>query len=143
VAGADHRYYWRRYVRTELETPPPGVEVLDFVEDVRPLYRRARVVAIPLVVSAGTNLKVLEALAMKRPLVSTAVGVTGLGLTPGVEYLPAERPGEFAAALLSLLWNQEAREGLAAAGRALVEDRYGWDTLAGKLLALWEELQEA
>ncbi len=140
VAGADHAYYWRRHMGADLAPPPPGVEMLDFVADVRPLYARATVVAAPLEVSAGTNLKVLEALAMERALVSTAVGVAGLGLTPGENVLLAERPSDFAASVLSLLWNRAARDEMAAAGRALVEERYGWDTLARKLVTVWEEL---
>jgi glycosyltransferase involved in cell wall biosynthesis len=140
VAGADHAYYWRRHLGADFAPPPPGVELLDFVADVRPLYARATVVAAPLEVSAGTNLKVLEALAMERALVSTAVGVAGLGLTPGETVLLAERPSDFAASVLSLLWNRAARDEMAAAGRTLVEERYGWDTLARKLVAVWEEL---
>jgi glycosyltransferase involved in cell wall biosynthesis len=140
VAGADHAYYWRRHMGADLAPPPPGVELLDFVADVRPLYVRATVVAAPLEVSAGTNLKVLEALAMERALVSTPVGVAGLGLTPGETALLADRPSDFAASVLSLLWNRAARDEMAAAGRALVEQRYGWDTLARKLVAVWEDL---
>jgi glycosyltransferase involved in cell wall biosynthesis len=140
VAGADPAYYWQRHTGAALPPSPPGVELFDFVEDVRPLYARATIVVVPLLVSAGTNLKVLEALAMERPLVSTAVGVAGLGLTPGEHCLLADQPTAFAAAVLSLLWNPRAREDLAAAGRAVVEERYGWDALGRKLLGVWEEL---
>ncbi len=139
VAGADHRYYWRRHTGAELAAPG-GVEILDFVEDVRPLYRRATVVVVPLEVSAGTNLKVLEALAMGRPVVSTPVGIAGLGLTPGEHALVAGRADAFAAAVLGLLWNQRARENLALAGRALVEARYDWRALAEKQLRLWKDV---
>jgi len=143
VAGADHRYYWRRHTGGDLPALPPEVELLDFVEDVRPLYRRAMIVVAPLVVSAGTNIKVLEALAMERPLVSTTVGVAGLGLTPGEHASIADRPDDFAAAVLYLLWNAGARHGLAAAGRAFVEARYGWDALAQRLAAIWDHLSGA
>ncbi len=143
VAGAGHRYYWRRHTGAELPKLPPGVELLDFVEDVRPLYARAMIVLVPLVVSAGTNLKVLEALAMQRPLVSTAVGVAGLDLSPGEHVRVADRPDDFAAAVLYLLWHPDARHEMAAAGRALVEERYGWDRLARKLAAVWDELVQS
>jgi glycosyltransferase involved in cell wall biosynthesis len=143
VAGADHQYYWRRHTGTELPALPPDVELLGFVEDVRPLYRRAMIVTAPLVVSAGTNIKVLEALAMERPLVSTTVGVAGLGLTPGEHARIADRPDDFAAAILYLLWHPEARREMAAAGRALVESRYGWSTLAERLVGVWDELLQS
>jgi glycosyltransferase involved in cell wall biosynthesis len=142
VAGGDHRYYWRRHTGAGLPDPPPQVEVLDFVEDVRPLYERASIVVVPLEVSAGTNLKVLEALAMERPVVSTAVGVAGLGLTSGEHVRIADRADSFAADILYLLWNPEARREIAAAGRAFVEERYGWDRLAQRLAAVWDELAD-
>jgi glycosyltransferase involved in cell wall biosynthesis len=93
-------------------------------------------------VSAGTNLKVLEALAMERPVVSTAVGVAGLGLTSGEHVRIADRADSFAADILYLLWNPEARREIAAAGRAFVEERYGWDRLAQRLAAVWDELAD-
>jgi len=140
VAGADPDYYWRLHTGEARPAPPPGVEVLAFVEDVRPLYERAAVVVAPLVVSAGTNVKVLEALAMERALVSTTAGVAGLGLTSGQEVLLADAAKEFAAAVLALLDDPRRRAEMAARGRAFVEARYGWDALASKLLKVWEEL---
>jgi glycosyltransferase involved in cell wall biosynthesis len=143
VAGADHRYYWRLHTRAEPAAQPPEVELLDFVEDVRPLYARATVAVAPLLVSAGTNIKVLEALAMGRALVSTAVGAAGLGLTAGENVILADSADAFAAAILGLLSNHEAREEMAARGRAFVEANYDWRTLGRKLLRLWEELEVA
>jgi glycosyltransferase involved in cell wall biosynthesis len=143
VAGANYQYYWRRHTGGDLPALPPGIELLGFVEDVRPLYRRAMIVVAPLVVSAGTNIKVLEALAMERPLVSTSVGVAGLGLTPGEHARIADRPDDFAAAILYLLWHPEARCEIAAAGRAFVESRYGWGSLAERLTAVWDELLQS
>lgn len=140
VAGAEHRYYWKLHTGGEMPELPPQIEVLDFVEDVRPLYRRAAVVAVPLVVSAGTNIKVLEALAMRRAVVSTNVGVAGLGLAPGENVIIAESADAFAAAVLGLLASEETRERIASNGRALVEARYDWGVLAKKMVAVWEEL---
>ena len=139
VAGADHRYYWSLHTKSDLAALPPRVEVFDFVEDVRPLYWRASVVAIPLVVSAGTNIKVLEALAMGRAVVSTEVGVAGLGLTPEENVLLADTAPEFARAVAGLLDDGRARDAIAARGRAFVEAHYGWDALGEKLAGVWAE----
>ena len=74
----------------------PGVIVEGFVDDVRPAYRRAALVIVPLVESAGTNIKVLEALAMGKAVVSTSAGVSGLDV-PSV--VVADTPADFAAAV--------------------------------------------
>ncbi|MBI3696374.1 MAG: glycosyltransferase, partial [Acidobacteria bacterium] len=73
-------------------------------------------------------------------LVSTTVGAQGLGLTSGDNVILADSPDAFATAVLGLLSNDQAREEMAARGRAFVEARYGWDSLAKKLVTLWEEL---
>jgi len=80
VAGRDHALYWRQFTG-EMEMPSTGrIHVLDFVRDVRPLYVDCNLVIVPTTVSAGTNLKVLEAMAMERVVVSTSCGCAGLGL---------------------------------------------------------------
>jgi glycosyltransferase involved in cell wall biosynthesis len=142
VAGAGHRYYWRRHTGAGLPSRPE-VELLDFVEDVRPLYRRASVVVAPLIVSAGTNIKVMEALAMGRPIVATAAAVAGLGLTPGENVILADTAEAFASSVAELLSNEPARLRMAACGRAFVEERYGWKALGRKQLQLWMEMQVA
>ncbi|MGH6693399.1 MAG: glycosyltransferase, partial [Gammaproteobacteria bacterium] len=80
VAGRDHQLYWRQFTGLRDLPNEPGVKVHGFVRDVRPFYVVANVVVVPTVVSAGTNLKVLEAMAMERAVVSTACGCAGLGL---------------------------------------------------------------
>jgi glycosyltransferase involved in cell wall biosynthesis len=137
VAGAEHRYYWSRYMKSELGDLPPEIELLDFVADVRPLYERAAVVLVPLVVSAGTNIKVLEALAMGRAVVSTSVGVAGLGLSHKENVLIADTARDFAEAVDWLLRNTEERHALAERGRTFVAQHYGWDALGVKLQAAW------
>jgi glycosyltransferase involved in cell wall biosynthesis len=126
-----------------MPSPPPGVDLHGFVEDVRPLYEASIIVVVPLPIPAGTNFKVLEALAMKRPVVSTTAGCAGLGLDPGRSVLIADEPQGFAHAVLRLLENADLRGRLAEAGRRFVEERYNWDTLAEKQLALYEELAAA
>jgi len=140
VAGPDPEYYWRLHTGSKLGAPPEGVDVLGFVEDVRPLYHQATVVVAPLVVSAGTNLKVLEAMACGRAMVSTTVGAAGLSVEPGETILLADTAGDFSAAVLRLLGDRDARQKLGACARAQVEALYGWPSLAKKLAGVWEEL---
>src|ERR671914_544119 len=73
----------------------PRLRVLGFVDDVRPHLEAASIYVCPIRVGGGTRLKILDALAMSRPLISTDLGVEGLGLDEGVHYLRANTPAEF------------------------------------------------
>ena len=82
-AGADYLTYWRAFTDSPEPAPDPRIRLLDFVSDVRPLYVESNLVLVPTTVSAGTNVKVLEAMAMERAVVSTSSGCAGLGLLHG------------------------------------------------------------
>ena len=72
IAGARHEYYLEYFRgRVSLNLPQPGIELEGFVSDVRSAYARATIVLAPLTASAGTNIKVLEAMAMGKAIVST------------------------------------------------------------------------
>jgi glycosyltransferase involved in cell wall biosynthesis len=101
-----------------------------FVEDLRPLYAGASVVAAPLEVSAGTNIKVLEAMAAGRTVVSTPVGCAGLGLEDGIDALIRGDWPSFADAVCALLGSAELRGQLAARARATAESRFSWGAIA-------------
>ena len=111
-------------------------EFTGFVDDVRPFVARAHVYAIPLRVGSGTRLKVFEAMAMGRPIVSTALGVEGLAVTDGVNYLAADTAGAFAAAVLALLDDAGRRAAIAAAARALVVQRFSWAQVTRRFEAI-------
>ncbi|MBI1790698.1 MAG: glycosyltransferase family 4 protein [Acidobacteria bacterium] len=125
VAGPDHLHYWR-----ESGNLDPRIEVHGFVEDLRPLYAKASAVAVPLEVSAGTNIKVMEAMACGRAVVSTPVGCQGLGLIDGADALIRAGWEDFAAALCDLLEDSRLRERIAAAARQTVEQRFSWKAIA-------------
>lgn len=108
------------------------------VDDVRPFVQRAQVFVVPLRIGGGTRLKVLEALAMGLPLVSTRVGAEGLELADGEHLLLADEPQAFAGAVLALANDQARARRLAAAGRARVLERYDWKVTTQPLL---EDLQ--
>ena len=96
VCGADHLVYWRAFRRlARAAVDDPRIRLLGFVADVRPLYVQANLVIVPTTVSAGTNVKVLEAMAMQRAVVSTTSGCAGLGLLHGHSVWVADTPEAF------------------------------------------------
>jgi glycosyltransferase involved in cell wall biosynthesis len=107
------------------------------VPDVRSEIESAAVVVAPLRVGGGTRLKILEAMSMARPVVSTAVGAEGLAVTSGRELVIADDVGAFASAVGDLLDDPERQRALADRGRALVESLYDWRTSAGQLQQLY------
>jgi GT2 family glycosyltransferase/glycosyltransferase involved in cell wall biosynthesis len=141
IAGARHEYHLARAAdRVNLNLDQPGLELEGFVSDVRPAYRRAAVVVAPLVASAGTNIKILEAMAMGKAIVSTPAGVNGLDLTPGEDFLLTKSASEMAEAIDDLLVHPLKRERLEAAARRRVELDYGWDEIARRQARLYRAL---
>jgi ribosomal-protein-alanine acetyltransferase len=118
----------------------PRIRRFDFVRDVRPLYIEANIVVVPTRVSAGTNLKVLEAMAMERAIVSTSSGCSGLGLVHGESVWIADTAAEFAAGIERLLADEELRKRLARNARAHAEAGYDWKRIAQLQRSLWNEL---
>jgi polysaccharide biosynthesis protein PslH len=111
----------------------PRVDVAGCVDDLRPHLARAAVVVVPLRVGGGTRFKILEAMAMGRPVVSTTIGAEGLEVKDGRELLVADGPEAFAAAVRRVLEDEPLARALGAAGRACVERRYGWPAIASEL----------
>jgi len=116
----------------------PAVVLTGWVEDVRPYVARAAVYVIPLRIGGGTRLKVLEAMAMGKAIVSTALGCEGFNLVPGQELVVADTPAEFAAAVLSLLRNPDRRERLGHAAHRLAGSRYDWHIIVPYLEQVYE-----
>jgi polysaccharide biosynthesis protein PslH len=114
----------------------PRIEITGQVADVRPYWRRAAVTVAPIRFGGGTRLKVVEAMAMGRPVVSTSLGCEGIDAVPGEHLLLADSPRDFADAVTRLLADPALAGALAARGRALVEARYDWSRLAGRLEAV-------
>jgi glycosyltransferase involved in cell wall biosynthesis len=139
VAGRDHLAYWRRFTGADLPVHP-AVQIHGFVPDVRPLYAAANLVVVPTPVSAGTNLKVLEAMAMQRAIVSTACGCAGLGLRDGEQVALADTAAAFAAAAVRLLEDPAGRARLGAAARAVAERNFDWRAIGRTQHRLWTEL---
>jgi glycosyltransferase involved in cell wall biosynthesis len=108
----------------------PGVHVTGTVDDVRPYVDEAAVYVVPLRIGGGTRLKIFEALAMGKPVVSTTIGAEGLPMVDGEHFIAADSPAEMARAVVSLLRDPARREALGSAGRELVEQRHSWQRVA-------------
>jgi len=119
----------------------PGIEITGAVEDVRPYMAQAGVYVIPLRVGGGTRFKALEAMASARPIVSTTLGVEGIGIEHGREMLLADTPSAFAEAVLTLLApeNSTLRAALKAEARRLVERDYGWQEIVPRLEEVYQQ----
>ncbi len=113
--------------------------MLEFVADVRPLYVETNLAIVPTLVSAGTNLKVLEAMAMDRAVVSTSSGCAGLGLEHAVNVWIADSAEDFASAIINLLEDHDLRRRIAAAGRVHAERNFGWRPIGARQRALLRE----
>ena len=115
------------------------IEVTGFVRDVRPYVKGASVVVVPLRVGGGTRLKILEALALGKPLVSTTVGAEGIEAVPDRDLVIADRADVFADEVVSLLSQPERREALGEAGRRLVQNQYNWERIVKDLETVYEQ----
>jgi ribosomal protein S18 acetylase RimI-like enzyme len=135
VAGPDGLRYLGRAAPAD-----ESVHLLEFVRDVRPLYAEANIVVVPTLESAGTNLKVLEAMAMERAVVSTASGCAGLGLVHGESVWIAGTAEEFAEGVAGLAEDPALRRRLAVAARAAAEERFDWAKIGEAQRELLREL---
>jgi polysaccharide biosynthesis protein PslH len=118
----------------------PGVRLLGEVPDIRPSVSRAAVVAVPIRIGGGTRLKVLEALAMGKPIVSTAVGCEGVAVRDGDHLMIADDAPAFAARIFDAFENPGLGDALGQAGRRLVETRYSWELAGASLEALYRQI---
>jgi glycosyltransferase involved in cell wall biosynthesis len=111
------------------------------VPDARPYIAGAAVYVVPMRIGGGVRLKLLEALALEAPVVSSNMGAEGVaGLHGGEHCLLADDPAEFASAVLHLIDDPAAGQRLGAAGRMLVCERYDWSALVPQLEALYTQL---
>ena len=140
IAGPNHERAVEQADKRSVLASDPRIRIEGFVEDVRPAYREADVVVIPLPLSAGTNIKLMEAMACARAVVSTPAGCAGMQLVEGRELLVAESWPEFAEAVAMLLRNEDLRLAIAAEARRTAERRFGWDAIALEALASYAAL---
>ena len=122
----------------ELSRRDAAVVVTGRVDDVRPYMERAAAYVVPLRIGGGTRLKIYEAMAMEKAIVSTTVGAEGLPVTDGKELRIADTPETFAAAVIDLLTNRQAAEQLGHDAASVVRERFGWDGVAKRFAEICE-----
>ena len=117
-----------------------GVIVTGRVSEIKPYFAEATVFVVPLRIGSGTRLKILEALAMGKAIVSTTVGAEGLDLKDGAEIFIADEPTAFADAVTRLLTDAQLRRRIGENGRSRVEQDYDWRSIGEKLHALYTKI---
>ncbi len=125
------------------ELEEDAIRITGRVDSVLPYYRRCAVCVVPLRAGGGTRLKVLEAMALGRPVVSTSLGCEGLDVVDGEHLLIADTPERFAEKTALLLSNESLHRRLTANARRLVEERYAWDVIAGRQMELYSKLAQS
>lgn len=118
----------------DLAARDPQVVVTGYVTDIRPFVHDVSVYVVPLRVGGGTKLKVLDAMAMGKAMVTTSIGCEGIEVRSGEHLLVADSPEQFADETVTLLRDPSRRSTLGRSARELVERRYSWKMIGGQLL---------
>jgi glycosyltransferase involved in cell wall biosynthesis len=118
----------------------PGVQITGWVPDVNPFLHAATVYVAPLRMGSGTRLKLLQAMAARRAIVSTSTGAQGLDVQDGVHLRLADSAEAFAAAIVELLENPVERAELGAQAADHVTRCYDWSVIAPRLLAVYQAI---
>ena len=116
-----------------------NVRVTGYVPDIRPYIAQSTAMIVPLRLGGGTRLKILEAMAMERPVISTSIGAEGLAVQAGEGIMIADDPLNFASKTVELLQSPELRHRIVARARRLVENSYSWDVLGKRFLEACQE----
>lgn len=115
-----------------------NVQVTGWVDDIRECYSRSRVFIAPMRIGTGLQNKLLEAMAMKTPCVTTPLANNALGAVPGKEILTAEKASELAKHLIFLIQNPEKASSIAEQGFDFVRNHYSWEESARKMSAVMQ-----
>jgi glycosyltransferase involved in cell wall biosynthesis len=110
-----------------------SVHFTGYVEDIREWFHKASVLVVPLLVGGGTRFKVVEAMAVGKPVVSTRLGAEGISVTHGENIMLADDPNSFAAEVVDLLNEPERAAEMGRAGRRFVEEHFAWDVIGARL----------
>ncbi len=110
------------------------------VEDIRPYYKKAAIFVVPLKAGGGTRLKIIEAMAMEMPVISTTIGAESLQYEDGVNIIIANTPKQFSDEIIRLTKNPQLRMKMGKVARRLVEKYYGWEQITAVQDQLWNQL---
>jgi len=117
----------------ELAERDPALTVTGRVDDVRPYMEAAMAFIVPIRIGGGTRLKIYEAMAMEKPVISTTVGAEGLPLHDDVELMLADDPKSFAAAIVRVLTDSGLALRLGRTAAELVRENFGWQHVSAKM----------
>jgi polysaccharide biosynthesis protein PslH len=120
-----------------------NIRVTGKVDDVRPFLSQASLVIVPLIVGGGTRLKILEAMAMAKAVVSTSLGCEGINANNGETIWLEDTPESFASRVVSLLMNYEEAEIMGKKAREFVIQNYDWNNTTGKIVETYYNIQES
>jgi polysaccharide biosynthesis protein PslH len=120
----------------------PRIELTGFVPDLRPHLAEAAAVVVPLRLGGGTRLKIVEAMAMGKAIVSTTLGAEGIEAVPGRDILLEDEPGAFANAVNRLLAEPDLAARIGRSARQLAVDRYAWSGAAWALEGFYRRILE-
>lgn len=132
----------QRPVKAVLDLVSDRIEVTGFIENLASEYAKANVVVSPLRIGAGTQNKVLEALAMNQAVVCSKVGFLGLGLKSGEGILMGDTAQEFATHVVSILQSDDLRKNLGETGGLHVRKTFAWSGISKQLLTYFEKITE-
>jgi polysaccharide biosynthesis protein PslH len=117
-----------------------GITTTGFVPELDPYFARSAITVVPVRAGGGMRVRILEAFARAAPVVTTTVGLEGIDARPGVDVMIADTPEEFAASVVRLLRENDLQQRLSRNGRRLVEEKYDWQVVLGKLDDLYKQL---
>jgi glycosyltransferase involved in cell wall biosynthesis len=120
----------------------PCIHVTGYVSDSREMSKGCGVFVVPLRSGSGVRVKILNALAMGLPVVSTSVGAEGLAVKSGKHLILADTPTDFARAVVDVLRSPDLANDIGRNGRALVCDLYSWDRVGERLLSVYDGLSD-
>ena len=123
----------------EMSKKDPDIEISQSLPDNRDIYKASTLLITPIRGPGGTRLKVLEAMASGLPVVSTPVGVAGLGVTPGENALVGKTPSELAALAIKVLKNRSLAERIGVNGREFVAKNFDWKSIVAKLEDVYDK----
>lgn len=116
----------------------PRINIMGRVDDIREYVSRAAAYVVPIRIGGGTRLKIYEAMAMGKPVVSTSVGAEGLPVRDGEELMIADQPEEFAQTVIRLLCEPALAKSLGESARAVVCEKFGWERAARSFAEICE-----
>ena len=116
-----------------------GIELLGYVEDIRPYIKRAKVFICPIMEGGGTRIKILDAFSQGIPVVSTEIGAEGLHIENGKHICLANSAAEFVEKVSELIENNELSRKISINARKLIEENYSYKYIGEKLAKAYEE----